>query len=80
MAIPLEGPERKYEKGERRFKHVGKGPRPSIQNDESRPRKWIGECPDNSPDVKKKEILNEAVAAPNGDRDVDYAKKALRGP
>ena len=67
--------ERKYDKGERRFKHVGKGPEPYIEFDEGQPRKWVGKCPDTIPDAKKKELLNAAIAAPNGDRDVDYVKQ-----
>jgi hypothetical protein len=67
--------ERKYDKGERRFKPVGKGSRPYIEFDRTQPRKWVGKCPDTIPDVKKKELLNKAIAAPNGDRDVEYVKQ-----
>jgi len=67
--------ERKYDKGERRFKHVGQGPRPYIEFDAGQPRKWVGKCPDTIPDIKKTELLNKAIAAPNGDRDVDYVKQ-----
>jgi hypothetical protein len=66
---------RNYDKGERRFKHVGRGSKPYIQFDEMQPRKWIGKCPDNIPDSKKKELLNKAVVAPSGDRDIDYVKQ-----
>src|SRR5271166_6437308 len=58
--------EREYDKGERRFKHVGKGPKPYIEFDARQPRKWVGKCPDSIPDSKKKELLNRAIAAPNG--------------
>jgi hypothetical protein len=68
-------PALKYDKGERRFKHVGKGPKPCIEFDERQPRKWVGKCPDNIPDTRKKELLNAAIAGPNGDRDVDYVKR-----
>jgi hypothetical protein len=67
--------ERRYDKGERRFKHVGRGPAPYIEFDERQPRKWVGTYPDTVPDIKKKELLNKAIAAPNGDRDVDYVKQ-----
>jgi hypothetical protein len=67
--------ERKYDKGERRFKHVGKGPRPYIEFDKTQPRKWVGKCPDTVPDTKKQELLNKAIAAPNGHRDVEYVKQ-----
>jgi hypothetical protein len=66
--------ERKYDKGERRRKHVGKGPIPYIEFDAKQPRKWVGKCPDTVPDTKKQELLNKAIAASNGDRDVDYVK------
>jgi hypothetical protein len=66
---------RAYDKGERRFKHVGKGPKPYIEFDARQPRKWVGKCPDAIPDSKKKELLNRAIAAPNGDRDVDFVKR-----
>jgi hypothetical protein len=67
--------ERKYDKGERRFKHVGKGSKPYIEFDQRQPRKWVGKCPDTIPDARKKELLNAAIAAPIGDRDVDYVKQ-----
>ncbi len=66
---------RAYDKGERRFKHVGQGPDPYIVFDEHQPRKWVGKCPDNIPDATKHEVLNGAIAAPNGDREASYAKR-----
>lgn len=67
--------ERKYDKGERRFKHAGRKSKPEIQFDERQPRKWVGKCPDNVPDVKKAALLNQAVAGPTGDREVGYIKQ-----
>jgi hypothetical protein len=65
---------RRYDKGERRFKHVGKGSKPSIQFDEREPRRWVGKCPENIPDAQKQALLDRAVAAPNGDREAAYPK------
>lgn len=65
---------RVYDKSERRFKHVGNGPAPTIEFDFLRPRKWVGKCPNTIPDAKKTELLNTAIAAPNGDRDIAYIK------
>ena len=67
--------ERRYEKGERRYKHVGRGGAPYIEFDERQPRKWVGKCPDTISDEKKTELLNKAIAAPAGDRDVSYDKQ-----
>jgi hypothetical protein len=64
-----------YDKGERRFKHVGRGSEPYIEYDERQPRKWIGKCPNDIPDAKKAELLNKAIPAPNGDREAEYAKR-----
>ncbi|WP_254017377.1 hypothetical protein [Mesorhizobium escarrei] len=36
---------RRYDKGERRFKHVGKGAHPVIEFDDSEPKKWVGNGP-----------------------------------
>ena len=36
---------RRYDKGERRFKHVGKGAHPVIEFDDSEPKKWVGKWP-----------------------------------
>lgn len=64
-----------YDKGERRFKHVGRGSEPYIEYDERQPRRWVGKCPDNIPDATKVELLNKAVPGPNGDREADYSKR-----
>jgi len=66
---------RHYDKGERRLKHVGKGPDPVIEFDDSQPKKWIGKCPSTLSEEDRATLLNEAVAAPNGDRDLPIAKK-----
>ncbi len=78
MAEPPEIDEhkgRRYDKGERRFKHVGKGSVPYIEYDSRRPRRWVGKCPDNLTANDLEKLLNEAVAAPNGDRDLEAPKR-----
>ncbi|SPU55613.1 Uncharacterised protein [Brevundimonas vesicularis] len=69
----LEGP--RYDKGERRFKHVGKGPKPYIEFDSRRPRRWVGKCPDNLTADDLKDLLKSAIPAPNGDRELAAPKK-----
>jgi hypothetical protein len=66
---------RRYDKGERRFKHVGKSPTPVIEFDDSDPKKWIGKCPSGITDDDKNRLLNQAIAAPNGDRQLAVAKR-----
>jgi hypothetical protein len=69
-------PQRRYDKGRDRWKHVGKDSRPQITFDNAEPRKWIGKCPNEKaiPDQLKTLLLNEAIPARQGDRNVDYAK------
>lgn len=66
---------RQYDKGERRFKHVGKGSQPTIEFDNHDPKKWIGKCPSTLSQSDRERLLNEAVAAPNGDRELDVPKR-----
>jgi hypothetical protein len=66
---------RRYDKGERRFKHVGKGSHPVIELDRGDPKKWVGKCPRGVPLAELEALLNAAVEAPNGDRELDAPKK-----
>jgi hypothetical protein len=61
---PREDKKRHYDKGERRFKHVGRGPDPVIDFDDSQPKKWVGKCPSTLSEVDRRNLLNEAIAAP----------------
>jgi len=54
---------------------VGKGPEPTIALDDGNPKKWVGRCPSTLTQSDCERLLNEAVAAPNGDRDVPVPKK-----
>ena len=65
--------DRRYDKGERRFKHVGTSDEPVIEFDKKIPQKWIGKCP-RGLEEKAEEILRTAIPAPKGGRDVDYDK------
>src|SRR5580704_6035075 len=67
--------EREYDKGERRFKHVAKGPLPVIEFDDGNPKKWVGKCPSTLAEADRKRLLDEAIAAPNGDRELEAPKK-----
>lgn len=68
-------PERRYDKGERRYKHVGKGPDPVIEFDSRNPKKWIGKCPSTISEAQRLRLLNGAIPAPNGDRDLVVPKR-----
>ncbi len=69
------GTSRKYDKGERRHKHVGKGSLPIIAFDSGVPKKWVGKCPSTLLEADCARLLNEALAAPNGDRELEAPKK-----
>jgi hypothetical protein len=66
---------RRYEKGERRHKHVGTSEKPEIAFHPENPKYWVGKCPRNISDDTRSRLLNEAIAADNGDRSVDFPKK-----
>lgn len=65
---------RRYDKGEKRYKHEGSGPEAEIHFDKNRPRKWIGRCPAGMQAKLRTDLLNHAIAAPSGDRDIAYPK------
>lgn len=66
---------RRYDKGERRFKHVGRQPFAEIEFDHGNPKMAIGKCPNTLSPDDCEAILTDAVAGPNGDRDIDFPKK-----
>lgn len=67
-------PQRKYDKGEKRFKHEGRRSDPEIQFSRSSPKVWVGLCPANMPVQLREKLLNEAIPGPPGDREIDYPK------
>jgi hypothetical protein len=65
---------RKYDKGEKRFKHAGRGSKPEVQFVRDNPKRFVGKCPANISREQRQSLLEEAIAAPNGDREADYSK------
>ena len=66
---------RRYEKGERRFKHVGTKPVAEILFEDGNPKKSVGKCPTGISDTLKEGLLNDAIEGSNGDRDVEFPAK-----
>ena len=66
---------RAYDKGERRYKHVGRGAAPVIEFVRGNPRMWIGKCPNSLSEEDRVRLVNEAIAGGNGDRDIAFPKK-----
>jgi len=66
---------RRYDKGDRRYKHVGKGPAPEIEFEQGNPRVRIGKCPSTLTAEDCYRLINEAIAGRNGDRELDFPKK-----
>jgi hypothetical protein len=64
-----------YEKGEKRFKHEHNDNYPRIEYDQRRPKRWVGKCPSNISGSLRTTLLNEAIPAPLGDREISYVKK-----
>lgn len=58
---------RVYDKGEGRFKHVGRKPYPEIVLNDGNPKKPVGKCPNNISAEKRQELLNGAIAWPEGE-------------
>jgi hypothetical protein len=65
---------RKYDKGEKRYKHQGRNSYPEIQFFRDDPRRFVGLCPAGMSLEERQGLLNEAIAAPIGDREIDYPK------
>jgi len=53
---------RRYDKGEKRYKHEGSGPEPEIHFDKNRPRKWIGKCPAGMPAQLRTDLLYQGCS------------------
>lgn len=68
-------PARRYDKGERRHKHVGRGDRPEIEFIPSNPRMWIGKCPATLGPDDHLRLVTEAIPGSNGDRELKFSKK-----
>src|SRR2546428_435147 len=70
----MTAPQRKYDKGEKRFKHEGHSPRPEIRFSRSNPKVFVGLCPANMAVELRETLLKEAIPAPPGDREIEYTK------
>jgi hypothetical protein len=66
--------QRKYDKGEKRFKHEGQHPYAEIQFTKGNPKAFVGKCPAAMPAALRLQLLNEAIPGPKGDREIDYPK------
>ena len=71
MQSGVEGPARRYEKGEKRFKHVGRTSEPEFEDQGG---EIVGKCPVGIPDGERDKALNDAIPRPNGLQ----ASKAVR--
>jgi hypothetical protein len=63
----------KYDKGDRRMKHVGTSSEPEIVVDPGQPRKLVGKCPKGL-EKSAAVILRRSIAGSNGDRPGSYFK------
>ena len=68
-------PERRYDKGEKRFKHAGHSDHPQIEYSSRNPRMWVGKCPRRMSAAIRARLLAEAIPEPQGDRNTNYPKK-----
>lgn len=68
-------PPRVYEKGENRYKHVGKSEYPEIYIKNDNPKYKIGKCPKGISDETKNRLLAEALPIPNSDGEVDFPER-----
>ena len=67
--------QRRYDKGERRYKHVGRGEAPEIEFVSGNPRMWVGKCPATLTSDDHLRLVNEAIPGSNGDRELPFPKK-----
>lgn len=70
-----ERPKRRYDKGERRFKHVGRDHEATVEFVDGNPKMAVGKCPNNLSVEECETILKDAVGGSNGDRALDFPKK-----
>jgi hypothetical protein len=68
-------PVRRYDKGERRFKHVGREPIATIEFIDENPKMAVGKCPNTLGHEACEDILAGAIDGSNGDRELPFPKK-----
>lgn len=66
---------RRYDKGERRYKHVGRSNAPEFETHSGNPRRWIGKCPANLSQDLRQALLDEAIPGPATDRELEVPKR-----
>jgi hypothetical protein len=66
---------RRYDKGERRYKHVGRSNVPEFETHPGNPRRWIGKCPANLSQDLLEVLLGEAIPGPATDRELKVPKR-----
>jgi hypothetical protein len=71
---PGEQAEPVYDKGDRRYKHVGRNPFPEFRS-ENDPRRVVGLCPSTLAHADHQRLLREAIPDGNGDRSIDFPKR-----
>lgn len=67
-------PIRRYDKGDRRYKHVGTTDQPEIRFHPDDPKRWVGLCPGSLTAADHLRLLNEAIPGANGDRELPFPK------
>jgi len=65
-------PPKRYDKGERRYKHVGRSASAAV--DLGNPKKVVGKCPNNIPQALRVKLLQTAISAKPIDPELGYAK------
>jgi hypothetical protein len=65
---------RKYDKGEKRYRHEARGRDAEIRFFNDQPKRYVGLCPAGMPAQIRSQLLNEAIPAPAGGREIDYDK------
>jgi len=75
FSAPSQDSVRRYDKGERRFKHVGREPYAEIVFVDGNPKMAIGKCPNTLTPEDCEALLEYAIAGPNGAREISFPKK-----
>ena len=71
---PTGRPNRVYDKGERRYKHAGLTSEAEIVFEHDNPKRAIGKCPNNIHRTEREALLEKAIPASLGDRDLAVPK------
>lgn len=66
---------RRYDKGERRHKHVGRGAAAEIVFVPGQPKMWIGRCPRTLTSDDNERLINEALSDEDDDRETTFPSR-----